>query len=178
MENSSTRQSFPTQPLLAISYLWRSFRPSTMTLKQKGRPGDCIVVTEGVEGYQCGTAFSAFSGNKDSHLDKLFVSLKLVYVVSLCCYQRAHIGLLYGMQSSGPGGTVRIRGGLYVLTRQFVQQLVQDKDKEKSKLRITDPLWGESAGYRWIPSQWASNAKSVSAWGPSSSLLCRVPQSP
>ena len=34
--------------------------------------------------------------------------------------------------------------------------------KEISKLRITGPLWRESTGDRWFPSQNASNAESVS----------------
>ena len=31
------------------------------------------------------------------------------------------------------------------------QPFVQAQIKEKIKLRATGPLWGESAGHRWIP---------------------------
>ena len=41
------------------------------------------------------------------------------------------------------------------VTRLFVQQLIQAKTKEISKICIIGSLWGESNGDRWFPSQMA-----------------------
>ena len=45
----------------------------------------------------------------------------------------------------------------------FIQQpaLVQANDKETSKLYIISPLFGETTGHQWIPSQYVSNEENV-----------------
>ena len=51
-----------------------------------------------------------------------------------------------------------------VYSQLFAQPFVQAQLKENFKAPSHWPLWGESTGDRWIPSQRASSAENVSIW--------------
>ena len=76
--------------------------------------------------------------------------------------QKCHNALLYSDVTTVQWRHNNHQASQITCTRLFVQACVQVNMEENTKARVSGPLWGESTGDRWIPSQRASNAKKVS----------------